>query len=227
MPERRTTTDADALYRSLVATATRADKKQNLARVWDALEGLRRDAERRRTPAAYTTASVLRWLKEAGRPMGESTIRNKPQGDDYQLLIATYAAQHGARPAPAATDDALVLRIADPAVQASVRTVIHQNRALRASNDILLKQMQRLASEAPRDHASTSAPAALPAGATAASALGQAPDPREAIAVRQFLERLPQHLWTVDEPTGAILDRFANEVAPPGFVHALRRLAAG
>ena len=208
-----TSTTAATLYAALRDQARNSVKRQNLERIWNALEALRAEAGKRKRPGHYTPAAVMRWLEEAGTPIGESTIRNPGQGDDYRALIKTYQAQYAEQPSSVEDDD-LSLSISDQRLAARVRVLQRQNRALKERNDILHTQYQRLVSEG--------APPALPAPVTAA------PRPpvssRETTAVRQFLERAHLHCWSIDEATGAILDHREDEIAPPGFVQALRRI---
>jgi hypothetical protein len=209
--------NAATLYGALLTRTTNRTKRQNLERIWGALEAIRAEAERTKRPAKYTDAEVLRRLRDAGTPIGENTIRNKGQGDDYRALIDEYEAQYAApRLSSADDDESLTLAIPDQRVAARVRIVMQQNRALRHRIDILHQQLQRMAADG--DQKRILAPAA-PSGAH------EGVSPREAVAVRHFLEHIGQHLWSIDEETGAILDRHQSEIAPPGFVQALRRIA--
>lgn len=185
--------------------------------IWRALEAIRTDAARRRQPATYTYAAVRRELEQGGTPIAESTILNKPQGLDYQLLIGTYQEDHGAKQRAATDEESLALEIKDPRLQARIRIVLQQNRALQHRLDVVHRDYNRLVGQ--------SAQAALPAAAAAQPPGGADFTTREVMAVRQFLDHIPDHLWQVDEASGAILDHREDEIAAPGFVHALRRIA--
>ena len=209
------TADAAALYRMVVERTRSPQKRANLARIWNALETIRADAERRRGPGKYTVAEVRRRLESAGTPIGESTILNKGQGDDYQALIKAYQAQYAQTEPMDAPDDAWAWEISDPRLQARIRIVLQQNRALQKRLDIVRRDYQHLVREEPRP--------SLPAP----SASGSNPTdfaPREVRAVRRFLDRVADYGWQIDEASGAIIDQHGLEIAEPGFVHALRRV---
>lgn len=206
-------------YNEIRARTTNTTKRKNLERIWAALEAIRAEAVRQKRPAEYTQSAVLRRLQEAGTRLGENTIRNRGQGDDYRALIEEYRNQYGtiSRANNRGDDDDLPLAISDQRIAARVRAVVRQNRSLKERNDILHEQYQRLVSSRP--------PPALPTPVLALPAPPSPVGPREAAAVRHFLDHLPELHWHIHEASGAILDRYENEVAPPGFAQALRRIA--
>ena len=201
----------------LLDRTTSRRKRETLVRIWSALEAIRTGGDRSTRPQKYTVAAVRRRLAAAGTPIGESTILNRGQGDDYRALIRAYEDEYGSTRSDVTGDDTLALEIADPRLQARIRLVLQQNRALQHRVDILHRDYNRLVADAAR-------------GATPASQTTPPPaadiTPREIRAVRRFLERIADHRWQVDEPTGAILDRRGDEIAEPGFVFALRRITA-
>lgn len=209
----KTPEKAAALKDALVAACTDPRKAKSIKRVWAALEVMRQAGARDFRPPA-----VARELGEEGPAL--STIRNKG-GEPYQELIAAYAEEiaPAKRSTVAGADDDLPLAIDDLVLSARVAAVLAQNRALKRRNDLLHEQFTRLTADTAATTLTASAPAAISAP------LPITPDMVR--AVRTFVRGVPAFGWSIDEDSGAILDRHGSEIAPPYFVDALRALSAG
>jgi hypothetical protein len=212
---------AEELFRELLSKTGSRRKHANLANVWKALEHLRGLRVK-----DFSVASVGRTVAalDLGSPKTQS-IRNS-EGKDYRDLISAFAAQFGETREIRSTSPAedLVASIEDPKTAAQVKLLTSENTALKRRLDLLKNAYSRLKplSEFRVDSSDEATPATL-AQPLSAPALGRLPDD-EVGAIRWFLENVPEMDWTVDEATGAILDMRGREVAPPYFVHALRKL---
>jgi len=199
---------------ALLARTSNAKKRNNIERLWAALEDMRTRKEQ-----DFGVAAVAKAIERLGYqgPKYQS-MRNK-EGADFRALIAAYKEENGAPRALAgetdSADEDLPLGIADVRIQHRVRVVLRQNRALQERNRILHEHLTRVG-------AASAALQALPAAAVAASSLTA----DEVQSVKRFLERMESHGLRPDRETGCIIDRRSGqEIAPPYFLDALGRIA--
>jgi hypothetical protein len=214
--------DCQIVYDALVAPLL-GDKKKtrtlnNLANVKRALDSM---VATRQTD--FSRAAVVR----AYGPLGiaspaRSSLDNAP-GQIFRDLIDAYESHHAPKAAARllSEHEALVLCIRDQAVAAQVQKIIDENKRLnRTVNGLegLKAQIKRLPPVHPRDLV-RGAPPPEPSNVVP-------PHPREAAAVRSFLEQLTDFTTLVWHASGALLTDSEAEVAGPGFRQALERLAA-
>jgi hypothetical protein len=197
-----------ALKGALLMSTHSSRRRRNIERVWIALEALRqRGAQDFRIPA------VARELGDSGPK--EQSIRNR-EGEVFRQLISAYAEEVApSRTLSTLDDDELALSIPDPSITARIGAVLAQNRALRLRNDLLHEQFAMLCNSTIDPSVLTPAPPHS-GGADFSAA--------ERKAVAGFLRGATRMAWTIDDASGAILDERGNEVAPPYFVDALRKI---
>lgn len=202
---------------SLLGRARHPSKKAHLQHIWDALELLRGQKQK-----AFTVAAVCRQLDESGHPLAQSTVRNQ-QGVDYRTLISAYAAQFASHRGSRTDDaDTLLDGVTDAHIAVRIKQLQAERNSLKRQVEILRSRFQELTTMAPAATPSPAGPPtrpALPPGPTGLAA-------RDVAAVRRFLDDGIADLgWSIDEASGAVLDRSGSEVAGPGFVTILRQIS--
>lgn len=215
---------SERLYTEILARTSNTRKRRTLANIWTALEHLRgvRASE-------YTFASVAQAVDalKLGSPSYQ-TILNRP-GKDYRALIEAYAREHGQAPSVrAAPIDDLAAGITDMKVRAQVERLVADNKSLRYRLDMLHSRLPQIFAE------DVVATFAQPSGTRALPASTEAPRTVQAgeitisktnsYAIRRFIENLDELDCHIDETSGALVHASGDQIAPPGFLQALRRL---
>lgn len=202
--------EAQRLYEALLAGAKSERTRRSLRHVWAALQSL---AKRR--GAEITKASVAREIELLGLPgPKEQSIRN-PEGRIYQDLITTFVRERGGRrPAREASDaERLIAGIDDVVTQTQVKHLIADNVSLRNQINFLQDALRRLR------------PVDLTGGGSPAAAAESGLSETERRTFREFLRNLDEIEGLVrDEDTGALRSPHFD-IAGPGFLQAMRRLA--
>jgi len=126
--------DARQLFLAYKKAALKASKVENLEKLWNALESIRKDGGQ-----DYSLAEVGRRLREIGGPKTQS-LRNS-QGSHYRDIITAYAnAMNGSLKYASKTKsnvDQAVELIADPSIKAIIKAALENAKHLKTRNDNL------------------------------------------------------------------------------------------
>ena len=202
---------ARALYETLLQATTHKTKRANIERVWLALESLRK-----RKVNQFGPANVAREIAKslAGTPTYQS-IRNRT-GTHFRHLISAYEAEHGIDDSRTNDDaDTEIVRALreQPRLQLRYSRMLEFNKAFQLQIKLLLEQIAKLSASS-RPTVSTPPPGGVVA----------AFDAVEVYAVRKFLDKFESRHWEVG-PRGKLFDDTGDELAPIGFVPALRKIS--
>jgi len=200
---------AHGVFERLLADTSSVRSRAAITGLWVALNAMR-DAKEN----DYSIASVARYCTVCGGPKQQS-IRNSPRFKD---LIAAFVGEGGSTSMPSRGRksglETAIESISDMGARLAIRLAIEEGRRLGTENDRLRAAFKRLSI----------------GGAAAVSSGRQKEIPSHLVdAVELFLsdEWIHGHFWSVRED-GAIIDDLlpGRAIAPPGFVEALRVLAA-
>jgi hypothetical protein len=202
---------AQALFDALLKATTHRTKRANIERVWLALEALRK-----RKVNEFGPANVAREISRSlpGTPTYQS-IRNRT-GAHFRQLISAYEAEHGIESSRTNDDaDIEIVRALreQPRLQLRYSRILEFNKAFQLQIKLLLEQIAKLSTSSRQ--AGSNPP---PGGVVVAF------DTVEIYAVRKFLDKLDSRAWEVG-PRGKLLDETKDELAPIGFVPALRKIS--
>ncbi len=160
-------------------------------------------------------------------------MRNS-EGEDFRTLIRTYASEYGpGQVKEIPLDEEIVASIDNHRMAAIVQGVLAENKSLKYRVDLLKNQFKKL-QQFPSvpvvvsDRAWVESQLALPEPQSLPlTTRSSAFEERECAAVRMFLDNLSSLEEVIPDPagTGALLHaRHGWEVAPPGFLQALRKI---
>lgn len=210
--------DARQLYLAHKKAATKAAKAENLDKVWEVLEAIRKEGGR-----DYSLAEVGRRLERIGGPKTQS-LRNA-QGAYFREIIAAYAnGVHGSTRYVAKSksnvEQALEL-ITDPSIRATLRTALDEAKRLKVVNDNLHAAFKTLQVGTTLGHPSSSeeiASVRLPAAHTWTEL-----PPRLLGALRKGIDetRLAQQGMHIGDD-GSIENEHDDKLFPPAFITAVR-----
>ena len=210
---------AERMRDDLISRSTNPRKRNNVERLWKALEHMRVIGSR-----DYSLANVGRTVMALQlKGPAEQTLRNNKE---LRALVLAYAADYGAKKRKGNPEDDLLTSIPDLNARAAVRLLQADNASWRRKNDILHNLIRQLhlsngaVANAIEPPVQGLAPALQARGATNFSSI-------EIQSVRRFTDTMEdEHGWRIDEASGAVMwETNGMNVAGPGFYHALRKVA--